>query len=69
MEAIITRLTNYTLGALGLFMCGLVVSMLSFGAYTMAELTKDVIAAMIAVSMTDCVYTLITSVQELIEEK
>lgn len=69
MEAIITRLTNYTLGALGLFMCGLLISMLSFGAYSMAELTKDVMAIMIAVGMTDCIYVLITSVQEMMEEK
>lgn len=69
MEAIITRLTNYALGALGLFMCGLIISMLSFGAYSMADLTKDVIAIMIAIGMTDCVYALITSVQEIFEEK
>lgn len=65
MNTLINRLTIYTLGTLALAMIGLIISIFSFGEYTMCEMVKDIAGIMIAISMTDCIYNLIEGIKEI----
>ena len=53
-----SRLTFYPLVICGLALVGMVMTMFTFGAYTMQDMCKDVAAIVWAIAMTDCIITI-----------
>lgn len=53
-----SRLTFYPLVICGLALFGMVMTMFTFGAYTMQDMCKDVAAIVWAIAMTDCIITI-----------
>ena len=52
------RLTFYPLVICGLALFGMVMTMFTFGAYTMQDMCKDVAAIVWAIAMADCIITI-----------
>ena len=52
------RLTFYSLITFGLALFGMAMTMFTFGAYTMQDMCKDVIAVIWVIAMADCIITI-----------
>ena len=52
------RFTFYSLTALGLALFGMMATLFTFGAYTMQDMCKDVIAVIWVIAMADCIVTI-----------
>ena len=53
-----SRLTFYPLVICGLALFGMIMTMLTFGAYTMQDMCKDVIAVIWVIAIADCIITI-----------
>ena len=53
-----SRLTFYSLAICGLALFGMVMTMLTFGAYTMQDMCKDLAVIVLAMVLTDCIITI-----------
>lgn len=52
------RLTFYSLVICGLALFGMVMTMFTFGAYTMQDMCKDLAVIVLAMVLTDCIITI-----------
>ena len=53
-----SRLTFYPLVICGLALFGMVMTMLTFGAYTMQDMCKDLAVIVFTMALTDCIVSL-----------
>ena len=53
-----SRLTFYPLVICGLALFGMIMTMLTFGAYTMQDMCKDLAVIVLAMALTDCIVSL-----------
>ena len=53
-----SRLTFYPLVICGLALFGMVMTMLTFGAYTMQDMCKDLAVIVLVMALTDCIVSL-----------